>query len=86
MTIVKKQKKRKEGTYIASLHASKKYKNPSSSAYKISSNSILKIKRETRGIFFATNSIQSSLYLGPCIFYSITHYRNTSLSYFSSKS
>lgn len=51
MTIVKKQKKRKEGTYIASLHASKKYKNPSFSAYKISSNSILKIKRETRGIF-----------------------------------
>lgn len=52
--------------YIASLHATKKYKNPSFPAYKISSISILKIERETRDIF-VTNSIQSSLYLEPCI-------------------
>lgn len=37
--------------YIASLHASKQYKNSSFSAYKISSKFIIKIKRETRGIF-----------------------------------
>lgn len=65
ITIVKKQKKKKRNVHRF-VTRYQKVQEPFFPCLKISSNSILKIERETRDIF-VTNSIQSSLYLEPFI-------------------